>query len=78
MAVEFYDLDLKKKVFIDNSKLEKVTFESKSGPRYGVKGETSDGRKLVRFLSKDEWDKLILGATENDMPIPDEGDDFPR
>jgi hypothetical protein len=58
MAIEFYDLKLKKKVQIDDSKVTKVTFETKSGTRYGLKATTDDGRKLTKFTSKADWDKL--------------------
>ncbi|MDQ7025382.1 MAG: hypothetical protein Q9P44_07460 [Anaerolineae bacterium] len=62
MAIEFYDLKLKKKVQIDESKVRKVTFETKSGTRYGFKATTDDNRKLTRFTSKADWDAL-------DVPI---------
>jgi len=80
MAIEFYDLDLKKRVFIDNSKVTKVTFETKSGTRYALKATTDDGRKLTKFTSKSDWEKLKVGeeADTNATFNPDEGDEFPR
>jgi hypothetical protein len=58
MAIEFYDLKLKKKVNIDEGKVKKVTFETKSGTRYGLTATTDDNRKLTKFIGKADWDKL--------------------
>ena len=80
MAIEFYDLKLKKKVQIDESTVRKVIFETKSGTRYGLKAETIDGRKVTKFISKEAWEKLKVGdeADTNATFNPDEGDEFPR
>lgn len=64
MAIEFYDLKLKKKVQIDEGKVRKVTFETKSGTRYGLKATTDDGRKLTKFTSKADWDALNVPVGE--------------
>jgi hypothetical protein len=64
MAIEFYDLKLKKKVQIDESKVYKVTFDTKSGTRYGLKATTDDGRKLTKFTSKADWDALDVREGE--------------
>ena len=58
MAVEFYDLKLKKKVMIDEKQVRKVTFQTRSGVRYGLRATTSDNRKLTKFVGKADWDKL--------------------
>ena len=58
MAIEFYDLKLKKKVQVDESRVRKVTFDTKSGTRYGLKATTEDGRKLTKFVGKSTWDEL--------------------
>ncbi len=59
MAVEFYDVKLKKKVQVADHQITKTKFTSDSGRvTYGIRGKTSDGRKLTKFVSKAEWDKL--------------------
>lgn len=59
MAIEFYDVKLRKKVSIDESNVKKTTFETKGGQvRYGLRAKTSDGRNLTKFVSKADWDKL--------------------
>jgi hypothetical protein len=60
MAVEFYDVKTKKKVSIDEKNITKVTFKSDSGRvTYGIRGEY-DGRKLTKFVSKADWDKMAV------------------
>ncbi|MCC6615526.1 MAG: hypothetical protein IT320_18780 [Anaerolineae bacterium] len=59
MSVEFYDVKLRKKVKIDEKKLSKTTFEGANGSvRYGLRGETADGRMLTKFVSKADWDGM--------------------
>lgn len=61
MAIEFYDVKLKKKVSIDESKVRKTTFNTKNGQvRYGLRATTEDGRNLTKFVSKANWDELNL------------------
>ncbi len=56
--VEFYDVKTRKKVSIDDKDVLKTTFETKNGQtRYGVRGKTSDGRWLTKFVSKADWEK---------------------
>ncbi len=58
MAVEFYDVKLRKKVKVDDKDLKKVKIHQKSGQiRYAFRAYTKDGRKLTRFCSKADWDK---------------------
>lgn len=64
MTIEFYDLKLKKKVQIDKSKVSKVTYDTKSGIRYGLKATTDDGRKLTKFVGKATWDELDVPVAE--------------
>lgn len=64
MAIEFYDLKLKKKVQVDESRVRKVTFDTKSGVRYGLKATTEDGRKLTKFVGKATWDELNVPEGE--------------
>jgi hypothetical protein len=58
MAIEFYDVKSREKVSIDESKVTKVTYQTKSGTRYGLRAKTSDGRNLTKFVGKDAWDNL--------------------
>lgn len=59
MAVEFYDVKTRQKVKIDDSKIKKVTFETKKGGvRYGLRGYTDDNRKLTKFVSKADWESM--------------------
>ena len=58
MAIEFYDIKLKKKVMIDEKDIVKVTFTTKRGLSYGIRGKTGDGRVLTKFVSKSNWEEL--------------------
>lgn len=59
MAVEFYDVKTRQKVKVEDSQVRRVTFKTKRGGiRYGLRANTADGRKLTKFVSKAEWDKL--------------------
>ncbi|GAB4346211.1 MAG: hypothetical protein Kow00117_23360 [Phototrophicales bacterium] len=59
MAIEFYDVKLKKKVQIDEANVRKTTFTTKNGQtRYGLRAKTDDGRNLTKFVSKGDWDAL--------------------
>jgi hypothetical protein len=59
MAVEFYDVKTREKVKIDDKKVSKTTFTGDNGQvRYGLRGETADGRKLTKFVSKGDWDGM--------------------
>jgi hypothetical protein len=63
MAIEFYDVKERKKVQIDEGSVTKkrYTRETKSGKtqeRYALRGKTSDGRTLTKFVSKGDWDNL--------------------
>lgn len=61
MAIEFYDVKLREKVSIDEKNVVKVTFESDNGQvRYGLRGKTSDGRPLTKFVSKGDWDSMKM------------------
>jgi len=58
MSVEFYDVKTRQKVKIDDKQVMKTTFTTKNGQtRYGLRGKTSDGRMLTKFVSKADWDK---------------------
>jgi hypothetical protein len=58
MPIEFYYVKLREKVQIDEGNIRKVTFDTKSGKRYGLRAKTSDNRKLTKFVSKANWDDL--------------------
>lgn len=61
MAIEFYDVKLRKKVSIQESNVRKTTFQTKNGQvRYGLRAKTEDGRNLTKFVSKGDWDKLSV------------------
>jgi hypothetical protein len=64
-SVEFYDVKTRKKVKIDDAKIKRVTFNTKKGGvRYGLRAYTSDGRKLTKFVSKADWDKMKYAIEE--------------
>ena len=59
MEITFYDVKLRKKVSIDQSKVKKVTFKTKNGQlRYALRAKTEDGRNLTKFVSKSDWEAL--------------------
>jgi hypothetical protein len=55
MKMTFYDVKSRKSVDADVT--DKQTYKGRSGLRYAVKGKTSDGRNLTRFVSKADYDK---------------------
>jgi phage/plasmid primase-like uncharacterized protein len=65
MAVEFYDVKTREKVSIDDSKIHRVTFDAANGTRYGIRGETKDGRNLNKFVSKADWDAMKYPIAES-------------
>ena len=63
MAVEFYNVKKKKKVSIDESSIEKVTYEreTKAGKkqiRYAFKAKDDDGTSLTKFCSEADYNAL--------------------
>ena len=59
MSIEFYDVKIREKVQIPQANVVKVTITTKSGQeRYAFKGTTSDGRTVMKFASKTDWDAL--------------------
>ena len=64
MVIEFYNVKKRKKVEIDESKVEKVTYdrELKDGStqtRYAFKAQDDDGTNLTKFCSKADFDGLV-------------------
>jgi hypothetical protein len=63
MPVEFYDVKTRKKVKIDDKNVVKTTFKTKNGQvRYGLRGKTTDGRNLTKFVSKADWEKAKFAS----------------
>lgn len=59
--VEFYDTKTRRKVSLSDREVTKSTFRAPKGEmRYGIRGKTSDGRMLTKFVSKSEWDELDI------------------
>ena len=56
MTATFYDVKLRKKV--EAQVTEKVVYGDKGKERYALRGKTSDGRNLTKFVSKADWDKV--------------------
>jgi hypothetical protein len=72
MAIEFYDVKTRSRVSVDEGKVRKTVFNLDNGQtRYGLRGETEDGRPLTKFVSKANWDEykfpeVKLGGGEAD------------
>ena len=62
--MEFYNVKTRQKVDIPESGLKKRTLVQKNGKRtYAVTGEDK-GTKLVRFVSKQQYDALQVPETD--------------
>ena len=63
--MEFYDVKTRQKVDIPESGLRKRTMVRKNGrPTYAVIGE-ENGTKLIRFVSKQQYDALQVPETDD-------------
>ena len=63
MAIQFYNVKKRKKVEIDESKVEKVTYDrelkdGKTQTRYAFKAQDDDGTNLTKFCSKADFEAL--------------------
>ncbi len=58
MKMTFYDVKTRQKVEAEVT--EKKEYTSRGQTRYAVRGKTSDGRPLTKFVSKDAYDNLDL------------------
>ena len=62
MAIEFYNVKKRKKVSIDESKIEKVEYKKETSKgtqvRYAYKAVDDDGTNLTKFCSKVDYDAL--------------------
>lgn len=62
MAIEFYNVKKRKKVQIEESKIEKKEYarETSKGTqvRYAFRAQDDDGTNLTKFVSKADYDKV--------------------
>lgn len=56
MKMKFYDV--KKRENVETDVVEKTTYQVRGQTRYAVKGKTSDGRNLTRFVNKQVYDSV--------------------
>lgn len=56
MKATFYDVKLRKKVEAEVA--DKVEYGKEGNKRYAIRGKTSDGRNLTKFVGKADWDKI--------------------
>ena len=54
MTSSFYDVKLRKTVTAEV--VDKKVYHGKGGDRYALRGKTSDGRNLTKFVSKADYD----------------------
>ena len=62
MKATFYDVKLREKVEVEV--VGKTTFLVKGQARYALRGETSDGRALTRFVKKEVYDEADVPVIE--------------
>lgn len=53
---KFYDV--KEREHVEADVTEKKVYGEKGRERYAIRGKTSDGRALTKFVSKADWDKM--------------------
>jgi hypothetical protein len=59
VAFEFYDVKARKRVKLSEKDIVKGIFSGSDGRiHYGVRGRTSDGRILTKFIDKADWESL--------------------
>lgn len=59
--IEFYDVKTRSKVSLPDKDVVKTKFTTKNGQvRYGLRGKTSDGRNLTKFISQKDWESSKL------------------
>jgi hypothetical protein len=58
MKAKFYDVKLRQSV--EAEVVEKKTYTAKGQTRYAVRGKTSDGRPLTKFVSKADFDSMSI------------------
>lgn len=58
-SVEFYDVKTRKKINVDDKDVTKTKLNTKNGQvRYALRGKTTDGRTVTKFVSAKDYDKL--------------------
>jgi hypothetical protein len=58
MKMQFFDVKTRQKIEADVA--EKVTYQVNGQTRYAVKGKTTDGRNLTKFVSKDQFETMSV------------------
>ena len=58
MTSNFYDVKLRKSVTAEVT--DKKEYKSSGGTRYALRGKTSDGRNLTKFVNKMDYDKAMV------------------
>lgn len=58
MKAKFYDVKNRKAVEADVTA--KKTYQVRGTTRYAVRGKTSDGRPLTKFVKKADFDKFAV------------------
>lgn len=58
MTASFYDVKLRQKV--DAPVVEKKEYQVNGQTRYALRGKTSDGRMLTKFVSKADYDSASV------------------
>ncbi|MFC1626772.1 hypothetical protein ACFL1P_01050 [Patescibacteria group bacterium] len=58
MKMTFYDVKTRQKVEAEVT--ERKEYTSRGQTRYAVRGKTSDGRPLTKFVSKADYDSVQL------------------
>ena len=58
MKSSFYDVKTRKMVDVEVTG--KKVYPVNGGTRHALKGKTSDGRNLTKFVSKEDYDKAMV------------------
>lgn len=72
MDVMFYDVKTRQKVSVPESNLAKVKYtrtlsDGSTQIRYALRGRTSDGRNLTKFVSQADWESMTV---PEEQPTP--------
>ena len=59
-VVKFKFYDVKKRQMVESEIIDKVIFSRGWKRRYAFQAKTPDGRHLIRFVGKPEWDWLRI------------------
>lgn len=58
MKTTFYDVKTRQKV--ETEVTDKMEYQVNNRTRYAVKGKTSDGRNLTKFVSQSDYENINL------------------